>query len=330
MTRKADRLPPLNALRAFEAAARHRSFKVAAAELHVTPSAVSHQVRTLEEYLEVPLFRRLTRALELTEHGDALLPKVREGFECFNVAIARFRHLQTGERLTVNVPPNFAARWLMPRLSRFTTENPEVELHLASSPNMIDRNDPGAANESAWGDSTDESSRVFVRYGGGRYPGAVVELLFRASYMPVCSPALIAAGPSLKVPGDLAVHTLIHDDTIARDSDRSIWQDWLSAAEVEEKVDYSRGPHFSNASLALQAAIDGVGVALALRPLVQADIEAGRLVVPFDIAAETNFAYFLVIPESVAKRSEVIAFRRWLVAEAHAEGVPRQARIAAK
>jgi LysR family glycine cleavage system transcriptional activator len=330
MSRKADRLPPLNALRAFEAAARHRSFKLAAAELHVTPSAVSHQVRTLEEYLEVPLFRRLTRALELTEHGDALLPKVREGFECFNVAIARFRHLQTGERLTVNVPPNFAARWLMPRLSRFTTEHPEVELHLASSAKMIDRNDPAAANESVWGEASDESSRVFVRYGAGRYPGAVVEMLFRASYIPVCSPALIAAGPSLRVPGDLAVHTLIHDDTIAGDSDRTIWQDWLRAAKAEDKVDYTRGPHFSNAALALQAAIDGVGVALALRPLVRADIEAGRLVVPFDIVADTNFAYFLVIPELVAKRSEVIAFRKWLVSEVQAEGLPRQARIAAK
>lgn len=330
MNRKADRLPPLNALRAFEAAARHRSFKLAAAELHVTPSAVSHQVRTLEEYLEVPLFRRLTRALELSEHGEALLPKVREGFECFNEAIARFRHLQSGERLTVNVPPNFAARWLMPRLSHFTTEHPEVELHLASSAKMIDRNDPGAANESVWGDASDESSRAFVRYGVGRYSGAEVELLFRASYIAVCSPALIAAGPSLRVPADLAVHTLIHDDTIANDSERSIWHDWLRAAKVDDKVDYTRGPHFSNASLALQAAIDGVGVALALRPLVQADIEAGRLVVPFDIAADTNYAYFLVIPEQVAKRSEVIAFRKWLVCEAQAEGLPRRARAAAK
>ena len=314
MNRRTDRLPPLNSLRAFEAVARHLSFKKAAGELHVTPGAVSHQVKLLESHLGVTLFRRLTRALELTAEAQTLLPKVREGLESIQVAVDRLRQREDACALSVIAPPNFAARWLMPRLNGFTSAHPALELHLASRPSMIDGHENGDG-QLRIADTREDTPVVSIRFGAGQYPGARVDEVFAADYVPVCSPKLLKGNPPLRKPEDLRLHTLLHDDTVLDESARPSWGDWLAAVGVHD-VDVMRGPHFSDASLAIEAAIEGMGVALAVKPLLAAEIHAGRLVVPFDIVAPANWAYFLVTPETVAVAPAVEAFRTWILAEA--------------
>ncbi len=311
-----ERLPPLNALRAFESAARHLSFKKAARELHVTPGAVSHQIKLLEDHLGVALFRRLTRALELTSEAQAMLPKVREGLESLAAAVERVRVRAQTSAITVLSPPNFAARWLVPRLARFTKQFPNVELHVASRLAMIDGRD--ATPGSPASDVRDDAPAVMVRFGSGRYPGAHVDEVFSAVYVPVCSPKLLKGEHPLRKPEDLRYHTLLHDDTVVEEGVRPSWHDWLDAVEVKG-IDPTRGPHFSNASLALEAAIEGMGVTLAMQPLVQSDVREGRLVVPFAIAAPAQFSYYLVTPETSAQNPAVVAFRDWLLKEAAAD-----------
>jgi len=307
-----DRFPPLNALRAFEAAARLLSFKKAAHELHVTPGAVSHQIKLLEEYLGVALFRRLTRALELTAEARAMLPKVQEGLGSLAGAVDRVRARQAAEALTVMAPPNFAARWLVPRLRRFTASHPALELHVASRSGMIDGRENGVDAPPA--EAPDDTPVVMVRFGDGRYRGAHVDELFSALYVPVCSPKLLRGEHPLRKPADLRFHTLLHDETVVEEGVRPNWHDWLQAVGVQG-VDAARGPHFSDASLALEAAIEGMGVTLAMKPLVRSEIEAGRLVVPFAITAPAAFAYYLVTPEASARNPAVAAFREWLLGE---------------
>ena len=316
MAKGNGRFPPLNALRAFEAAARHLSFKNAAKELHVTPGAVSHQVKLLEGHLGVALFRRLTRALELTSEAQAMLPKVREGLESLAAAVERVRARDGVCSLTVVAPPNFAARWLMPRLGRFTAAHPNLELHVASRQAMVDgrESEPAVAEAEA----REDSPTVMVRFGRGRYPGAQVDEVFSAVYVPACSPRLMRGEHALKEPGDLRHHTLLHDDTVIEEGERPSWSDWLRSVGVTD-VDASRGPHFSDAALALDAAIEGLGVTLAMKPLLTTDIEAKRLVVPFDIAARTSYAYYLVTPETLLEKRPVASFRKWLLEESAAE-----------
>lgn len=313
----AYRLPPLNSLRAFEAAARHLSFKNAAQELSVTPAAVSHQIKALEAYLGLPLFRRLTRALELTAEGRAMLPKLQEGFECLAAAIERTRRHEAGGILTVCAPPSFAARWLMPRLQRFTASRPDIELRLSTSLATIDGPD-GSPSDSGPVDLRDAGSDLEIRFGSGRYGGRRTDRIFGVSYVAVCSPVLLKGKRPLRAPLDLRHHVLIHDDTIPDLDRRPSWEEWLRAAG-EAGVDAARGPHFSNAGLAIEAAMDGLGVALALRPLVSADVAAGRLAIPFDIAVPSRYAYWLVCPEATAERPAAAAFRQWLLDEAKAE-----------
>ena len=321
MNNGTDRLPPLHALRAFEVAARHLSFKRAAAELHVTPGAVSHQVKLLESMLGVQLFRRLTRALELTSEGHLLLPKLSEGIATLHAAFEQLRNRDQACALNVLAPPNFASRWLIPRLNGFTSAHPDLALHLASRQSMIDGRDGGELVQRT-NEGRDDAPVVSIRFGKGNYPGAHVEEVFAAEYVPVCSPRLLRGAHPLRKPQDLAAHTLIHDDTVLEETARPNWGDWLEAVGVNG-VDAGRGPRFSDASLAIEAAIEGMGVALAVKPLLATEIEAGRLAVPFDIVAPANWAYFLVAPEADAERPPVAAFRRWLLAEAgHAKAAP--------
>ncbi|HZZ91765.1 MAG TPA: transcriptional regulator GcvA [Usitatibacter sp.] len=305
------RQAPLNALRAFEAAARHLSFKNAAQELHVTAGAVSHQVKVLEDYLGVALFRRLTRALELTPEASAMLPKVREGLENLVEALERVRHRVATCSLTVVTPPNFAARWLVPRLARFTTAHPNVELHLASRAGMIDGRELDVRESG-------DGPVAMVRFGSGRYPGRHVDEVFAVRYVPVCSPRLLKGAHALRKPADLAFHTLLHDDTVTEGGARPSWADWLESAGVKD-VDPTRGPRFSDASLALEAAIEGMGVTLAIKALVRSEIESGRLVVPFDISSPAAYAYYLVTSEADASQESIQAFRQWLLEEAAPE-----------
>ena len=309
------RLPPLNALRTFEVAARHLSFAQAAQELHVTPGAVSHQVTALENYLGIALFRRGTRAVALTAAAQACLPKLSEGFDCLSEAVER---LGTGEQhgvLTVSVAPAFATRWLLPRLPSFTAAHPEVELRLSTGLGLIDALRPEASV--SLGEKSDhrESADLAIRFGRGRYPGCRADKLFAPTVTPVCSPRLLAARQPLRSPGDLRHYSLLHDDTVYFDESRPDWAVWLEAANVEG-VDAERGPRFSHTALALDAAVDGLGVALALSLLAEPDISAGRLVAPFQLSLASQFAYYLVYPDGTGDRPRLATFRHWLLGEA--------------
>jgi len=312
-------MPPLTALRAFEAAARHLSLTKAAEELHVTAGALSHQIRGLEEYLGFALFRRLTRALELTAEGRAMLPKVREGLECFAAAIESARSHDAGGHLFVSSPPAFAARWLIRHLSGFTAHHPEVQLHMSASLKMIDAREAAgvAGGESAdmRVDVREDETEVFIRFGRGRYAGCRVDRLFSPAYTAVCSPRLLSGKRPLNVPADLRRHDLLHDDTTGELMDRPTWAEWLQLAGVGG-IDSESGTRFSDPGLVLSAAIDGVGIALASKPLVEAEVAAGRLVMPFDIVIQRPQSYFLVTPEAVADRPVVCSFRDWLLGEA--------------
>ena len=311
MAKSTGRNYPLNALRAFEAAARHLSFKKAAAEMHVTAGAVSHQVKQLEDYLGVQLFRRLTRALELTAEAQAMLPKLREGFDALSAAVDLVHIREASPAFMVMTPPGFAKRWLVPRLGTFTQANPQVEIHISSRNEMIDTREPDHAV--AADNPPDEAPLVQVRFGTGQYSGLQVDEVFSATYVAVCSPRLTTGRNALRTPADLAKHTLLHDDTEYEEGARPRWEDFLEHVGVKG-VDATHGPHFSDASLAIDAAIEGMGVTLAMKPLVSADIAAGRLVVPFPCEAPTRYAYYLVMPANAAENRGVAAFREWLLA----------------
>ena len=303
-------------MRAFEAAARHLSFKLAGEELAVTPTAISHQIRSLEGYLGFPLFHRLTRAIELTAKGRAMLPRVREGLDSFAAAIESTRRHDEGGRLLVSSPPTFLARWLIRHLPGFAARHPEIQLHMTASLAMIDPPDgDGAVAAGGEADGTAEEAEVFIRFGRGQYPGCQVERLFSPLYTAVCSPRLLSGTQPLKVPADLAQHVLLHDDTIPELMVRPTWDEWLGLAGVSG-IDSNAGMHFSDSGLVLSAAIDGVGVALASKPLIEAEVAAGRLVELFDIVIRRPQAYFLVIPDGVAGQPVVRAFRAWLLDEA--------------
>lgn len=305
-------LPPLLSLRVFESCARLRSFKRAAEELHVTPAAVSHQIKALEEHLGVVLFRRLPRQIELTPSAELMLPKIREGLDCFMAAVDSVRPDSDSGNLTVSLPPSLASRWLIHRLQDFSDRYPDIQLRVGTNLSTIDSHDGSLAEDlSALREGQVD---IEVRFGSGEYDGMISSLMFEVSYLAVCAPGLLRGKRPLRQPRDLRYHTLIHDDTVRDRSERPNWADWLAAAN-ETAVDASRGPHFSNSSLALEAAMDGMGVALALRPLLTHDIAAGRLVVPFDVAVPSGYAYHVVTTAAAAERTIVRRFQEWLLEE---------------
>jgi LysR family glycine cleavage system transcriptional activator len=294
------RLPPLNALRAFEAVARHLSMKRAADELHVTPAAISHQIKGLERHLGVTLFRRLNRALLLTDEGQLCLPGVREGFERLARAMDPLRARDRRSVLVASVAPSFATRWLVPRLDRLSAAHPDLELRITA--------------EMALADFKHDEVDVGIRFGAGQYPGLHSIKLFGDAVVPMCSPRLMAGRTALKKPADLLRFTLLHDDTLTKDSAAPDWATWLKAAGVDDPNPH-RGPHFNQTDHALQAAINGLGVVLGRRSLAEDDIGEGRLAAPFDLRLPLGFAYYLVCPELMADRPKVVAFRDWLLAE---------------
>jgi len=308
----AKRLPPLNALRAFEAAAKHQSFRDAAEELFVTPAAISHQIKSLEEYLGVRLFRREGRSLRLTEPALAGLPRLQEGFECLAEAVEKIAANQGTGTLTVSVAPTFAAKWLVPRMHRFATACPDVDLRITASLSLIDFSSTVPMTAT---DFLRQGIDVAIRFGTGSYPGLHVEELFATTVVPVCSPGLLAGDHPLREPEDLRFHTLLHDDTQLLGGSRPGWLVWLETADVHS-VDANRGPRLSSMALALDAAIEGQGVVLSLRHLVEGDLRAGRLVVPFEIEFPVEMAYYVVCPEATADISRIVAFRKWVLAEA--------------
>ncbi len=298
----ARNLPPLNSLRAFETAARHLSFTKAAEELHVTPAAISHQIKALEEQMGVPLFRRLTRALRLTEVGQAALPPLRDGFDKLADGVELLRTQEDSGTVTVSLDPSFAAKWLVPRLDRFRAAHPDLDVRLDATDKLADFQR----------DNVD----LAIRYGGGNYPGLEAERLLSEEIFPVCAPKLLEGPAPLAQPGDLRHHTLIHLEWDSEDVTAPTWRMWLLAAGVHD-LDFTRGPVFSMTSLALQAAIEGQGVALASSFLVADDLAAGRLVVPFDLSVcdPLDFAYHIVVPKRTADLAKVTAFKDWLLGE---------------
>ncbi len=309
------RIPPLQALRAFEAAARTLSFKAAAEELHVTPGAISQQIKALEDQLAVGLFIRRTRAIELTDEARAMLPPLRRGLAELAAAVESVRHGTPSGRLKVFAPPSFAARWLVPRLPRFTATYPDVDLRLATSLKTIDQRD---ARESVAAGQTAPEADVLIRFGRGDYPGWIVSHLFSPSYAPVCAPDRLSGPHPLREPADLRWHPLIHDDTVPDLEDRPTWLQWLALAGLPD-MPTQRGPRFDDAGLVVASAMAGQGVALAARPLVSAEIAAGRLAEPFSLAIPSRFAYFVCLPATSASRPAALAFRDWIAAEARHE-----------
>lgn len=294
-------LPPLNAVRAFEAAARHLSFTRAAEELHVTQAAVSHQIKALEEHLGFRLFRRTARALLLTDEGQILFPATRDALDGLHEAFGQF---QSGDAasatgvLTVTTLPSFATRWLVPRLKQFRAQQPDIDVRLSTAMDLTDLATDGID--------------IGVRYGLGTWPGLQAWWLMEEDVYPVCAPALLADGAPLKKPEDLASHTLLQD--VGQD-----WRIWLDAAGVT-LADPDRGPGFLDSAHALHAALDGQGVLLGRSVLVREELEAGRLVKPFDISIPSAYAYWIICPKADVKRPKVRLFRDWLLAEAAALG----------
>ena len=296
------RLPPLNALRAFEAAARHLNFSRAADELAVTPGAVSQQIQNLEDYVGAALFKRTPKGLLLTDAAQTALPALREAFDRLAEAASLLTAAVDGRRLTVSVAPSFAAKWLVPRLGLFEAEHPLVDVWLSADMEVVDF---------ALGEID-----LAIRYGAGRYPGLEVVKLMSETVIPVASPALLEANPLVE-PGDLARHILLHDGSPDADESCPDWAMWLAARGIRG-VDGTRGPRFNQSSLVIEAAVGGRGVALAKRALAQADLDAGRLVAPLQIATEVDFAYFVVHPKAKGRLPQVKAFVTWIAAQAAA------------
>jgi LysR family glycine cleavage system transcriptional activator len=309
------RLPPLNALRVFEAAARHLSFKEAAAELHITQAAVSHQIKSLEEYLGVELFRRAGRGVQLTEAARASLPRLREGFDALAAGVETIRERAEEAELVITAPPVFTARWLMPRLASFSRRENKIDVRVVGSSRMVDGGALDSPHLVGNLDLRDDAAGVEIHLGAGDYPGFRADHLFGVAIVAVCSPELAKGNPPLRVPADLARHTLLHDDAMEIVAGGNAWRKWCEAAGVGH-LDASRGPRFSSNILSLEAASQHLGVALALRPLIDADVASKRLCRPFEIEVKPKSAYYLVCPEVIADRPAVSAFRQWILEEA--------------
>ena len=287
------RLPSLNGLRAFEAAARHLSFTRAAAELNVTQAAISHQIRTLEDRLGLKLFIRRHRALALTAAGAQYLPGVSTAFDGLVEATARLADRRQGGTLTVSTLASFAIKWLVPRLAGFQAAHPGIDVRITTSSDLtqFERDEVDMA----------------IRYGRGGWPGLGAARLLGEDLFPVCSPALLAGPAPLARPADLARHTLLHVTGFRDD-----WRIWLTANDTDG-IDLERGLTFDQSVATLQAAIDSLGVALGRTALVAADLAAGRLVAPFDVVLPAESAYYVVAPEATWNQPKVARFRDWLL-----------------
>ena len=296
-------LPSLNALRAFEAAGRHLSFSKAAEELHVTPAAVGHQVKALENDLGAVLFDRLNRALQLTPAGQSLLPGLSEVFYRVTEVVETFRRRDANRPLTVSMPPSFGATWLMPRLERFRVRHPDIDIRLDADNRIVDL--------------VHDDVDIGLRYGLGDYPGMRVDSLLSEEVFPVCSPRLLEGPHPLRTLDDLRWHTLVHVDGYVQDDYWPDWTMWLQSAGIGD-MEVRRGLRFSHTSLALQAAMAGQGVVLGSRVLAGNDLTAGRLVRPFAHGARMSFAYYMVCPEALADEPRIAAFREWIIDEAAA------------
>jgi LysR family glycine cleavage system transcriptional activator len=290
------RLPSLNGLRAFEAAARHLSFTLAASELNVTQTAISHQIRRLEEELGIRLFIRQNRALALTPEARDYLPGVRAAFNDLRLATDRLLRKDDDKVLTVSTLASLAAKWLLPRLTDFQEQHPGIDVRITTSTSLVDfqRDNVDAA----------------IRYGRGQWPGVRADWLMADELFPVCSPSLLRGDKPLRRPEDLRNHALLHTSNTNSDD----WRLWLTAAGLPVDIARQPGITFDMIFMTIQAAIDGIGVAMGRTSYVRDDIAKGRLVVPFKIALPTDAGFYLVAPEGGREPLKLAAFRQWLIA----------------
>jgi LysR family transcriptional regulator, glycine cleavage system transcriptional activator len=298
---KSRRPAPLNALRAFEAAARSVSFQAAAAQLFVTPAAVSHQVKHLEAYLGVKLFRRGNRTVELTTEGQALAASLSELFGMLELALDRAT-APTTANLRISTVESFAAKWLAPRLHRFHRDHPDLKVRIETG------------NEHA--DVARGAVDLAIRYGAGGYAGVSCERLMDAPVFPVCAPSLLEDEQRpLAKPEDLRNHTLLHDEGATGRPGVPDWAAWLKASGAS-RVDATRGPVFASIYLAQEAAVAGHGVALGVGPLVAEDLQSARLIRPFKHFLPNAYAFWIVRREDTDNHPAIDAFCQWLRREA--------------
>ncbi|HEK2653382.1 TPA: transcriptional regulator GcvA [Proteus mirabilis] len=290
------RLPPLNALRVFDSAARHLSFTKAAEELFVTQAAVSHQIKTLEEFLGLKLFRRHNRSLLLTEEGQSYYLDIKEIFSSINEATRKLLARSAKGALTVSLSPSFAIQWLVPRLSGFNQAYPGIDVRIQA----VDREEDKLA------DDVD----VAIFYGRGNWTGLRTDRLYAEYLIPVCAPSLLTGEKPLKTPSDLIYHTLLHD-TSRRD-----WQAYVRQLEIQNQINVQQGPIFSHSSMVIQAAVHGQGVALVNNVMARSEIESGRLVRPFQDVLVSKNAFYLVCQDSQAELGKIAAFRQWILSQA--------------
>jgi len=295
------RLPSLKSLQAFEAAARWLSFSKAADELFVTPAAISQQIKQLESYLGIPLFRRMTRAVELTAEAKTVLPLVTEGFDKLAEAVDRLARDEEAGLLTVSSAPTFAIKWLVHHLTDFSDKYPEIDVRLDASLETRDFDRDGID--------------VSIRLGLGDYPGLHIAKIFSEEVSPVCSPKLLGGAKPLRTLEDLKDHRLLHVDWGKLTRRSPDWRMWVQAAGIED-MDVDRGPRFSVENMAIEAAINAGGVALVSHSAVVEDLKAGRLVRPFDLAVQSDIAYWLACPHSHMRHAKVRVFCEWLLSKA--------------
>ncbi|MTI09291.1 transcriptional regulator GcvA [Curvivirga aplysinae] len=291
------RLPPLNWLRAFEAAARHLSFTHAAEELGLTQAAISKQVKSLELHLKEQLFERKPRSLVLTQAGNAYLPKVREAFDRLAAGTVEVFGRRSGELLTIRVSVGFSTYWLASRLHRFYQRHPDIPLRIVSS---------------VWSEDWEDHVDFEVKYGTGRWSGYNVHLLCKESLFPVCSPKLLEGPNAIRDPEDLVNHSLLH--VIGYEEG---WANWLTAAGYS-KLEVGRGQQYDTSVLVFEVAASGYGVALGRRSMAHPLIESGRLVKPFDIDIDGNEAFYLLETQDRAPHAHAEAFRDWILEEVSA------------
>lgn len=298
-----DRLPSLNGLRAFEAVTRHLSFSAAAAELNVTKAAVAQQVRQLEEEIGTSLVQRSGRGLVLTEAGQACLSDLRGGFDLLFRASRRMREAIGRSRLVISASPSFASTWLVGRIGDFKKRQPDLDVLLDATHEMRD----------LWRDNVD----AMIRWGHGHFPDLHATQIFKEDLFPVCAPSFLEGPNAIRTLADLAKHTLLHLEWNADYESWPNWETWLKAANAPQ-IDASRGVWVSQMSMALQAAVQGQGVALMTRAIAASELDSGRLVAPFDFELHTPFGYYFVCRKDRIRSAKIVAFREWLIEAAAA------------
>ena len=295
-----QRMPPLNSLRAFESAGRHLSFSLAAEELNVTPGAISQQIRVLEDHLEIKLFERLNRSIQLTDAGRMYLPLISQGFEQLLSATQNLINFSCGGPLTVTSAPSLISKWLIPRLGKFKQEHPEIDVRIDASERLVD--------------FFREDIDIGIRFGTGEFEGLDAIELFCVEIIAVCSPDLLRKGNGLNNIEDIAQHTLLHSEFNESDPGFPDWKMWLATFGAKD-IDTNHGITFKQSEMLLQAAIEGQGIGLVTSVIAEREIAEGRLVQLFQTSLPNRMSYHLVSTPQKSDLGKVVAFREWILRE---------------